>query len=190
MTDTTERFDVLATALADAGSPMGPAELHGGLCGMLCAGGPHAGAAWLDRCMRDCDSAATEEFRDLFVSLERDSWRALTGAEMEFAPLLPHGDAALEERVHALAAWCNGFVTGLGLGGLKLHGECARGSDEVVEIVQDFIEIGKADIDAEVETEVETAEFSFAQVIEFVRVGVQIVFEEIGPRPPGSDTIH
>jgi hypothetical protein len=178
MTRSDERFNVLASALADAGSPLGAAELHGGLCGVLCAGGPEAGAAWLDRCAHDCDSEAA--LRELFDALRRESWRALTGTEMEFAPLLPHDSEALASRVQALASWCSGFVVGLGLGGLHLDAD-TRGYEEILEIVGDFIEIGKADVDVEAESDVENAESSYAEVAEFVRVGVQIVFEEIAP---------
>lgn len=186
MTRSDERFNVLASALADAGSPLGPAELHGGLCGVLCVGGPEAGAAWLDRCAHDCDSDAA--FRELFDALRRESWRALTGTEMEFAPLLPHDSEALAARVQALASWCNGFIAGLGLGGLHLDAD-TQGSEEVLEVLRDFIEIGKADVDVAAENDVERAESAFAEVTEFVRVGVQLVFEEIGQTQSGDGAV-
>jgi uncharacterized protein YgfB (UPF0149 family) len=53
---------------------------------------------------------------------------------------------------------------------------------EVREVVRDFIEIGKAGVDADVDTDLDRAEFSFVELTEFVRVGAQIVFEEIGVR--------
>jgi uncharacterized protein len=186
MTRSDERFNVLASALADAGSPLSAAELHGGLCGALCAAGPEAGAAWLDRCAQECGPQAA--FGELLDTLHRESWRALTGTEMEFAPLLPHDSEALAARVQALASWCNGFVVGLGLGGLHLDAD-AQANEEILEIVRDFIEIGKADVDAETESDVEEAESSYAEVAEFVRVGVQIVFEEIGPTRSGDGAL-
>jgi hypothetical protein len=103
---------------------------------------------------------------------------------------LPHDNETLNARVRALASWCNGFVVGLGLGGLTLDAK-SQETEEVLEIVRDFIEIGKADIDVEVEGDPETSEESFAEVAEFVRVGVQIVFEEIARARVGeSATVH
>jgi hypothetical protein len=188
MTGTSQGFDLLAAALADAGSPIELAELHGVLCGVLCAAGPEAARGWLDGCLRECDLAAADEdeFHAPFHALQQRSWDALTAAGMEFAPLLPDEDEALPRRVEALASWCHGFVTGLGLGGLRLD-EDAHGSSEIAEIVRDFIEIGKVGFEPEAEVDAVRAEFAFAELGEFVRVGVQIVFEEIGRRPQPGD---
>jgi len=187
-----EWFPVLARALEGAGSPIGAAEFHGGLCGALCVGGPEAVAAWLGRCADELGSPrfAEAEFRELCIRLETESWAALAAAEMTFTPLLPDDDTALPERIRALALWCSGFVSGLGQGGAAFEG-ALRDSEEVTEIVGDFIEIGKADVDAE-ERDDEGAEAAYAEVMEFVRVGVQIVFEELGQtlRPPADASIH
>ena len=187
-----EWFPVLARALEDAGSPIGAAEFHGGLCGALCVGGPEAVASWLGRYATEPGSPrfAETEFRELCVQIETASWAALAGAEMTFMPLLPSDDTALPERIRALASWCSGFVSGLGQGGAGFEG-ALRDSEEVTEIVGDFIEIGKADVDAE-ERDDEGAEAAYAEVTEFVRVGVQIVFEELGQtlRPPAEASIH
>lgn len=195
MTPSNDRFDVLARALADAGSPIGAAELHGSLCGVLCAAGPRAGAQWLGRCVEEWTStdAAREECVRLLAGLCNDTWLALSGSELQFMPLLPDEDEALAERVHALASWCNGFVSGLGLGGLEL----VNGGDgaDLREIVHDFVEIGKAGFD-EADAETESAETSITEITEFVRVGVQIVFEATASAargdgaPPDRPTVH
>jgi uncharacterized protein YgfB (UPF0149 family) len=192
MTGTTEGFDVLAAALADAGSALGLAELHGALCGVLCAGGPEAARRWLDQCLSECDLAAgdDEEFRAPFHALHLQSWHALVAAGMEFAPVLPDEDAPLPDRVQTLASWCHGFVTGLGLGGLELDDDPADNRAEVREVIRDFIEISKAGIDADIDVDPDQAEFSFVELSEFVRVGVQIVFEEIGAPAVRESRIH
>jgi uncharacterized protein YgfB (UPF0149 family) len=182
MMGTNQGFDVLAAALADAGSALGLAELHGALCGVLCAGGPEVARGWLDQCLSDCDVGADDEFCAPFHALHLRSWRALDAAGMEFAPMLPDDDTPLSDRVEALASWCHGFVTGLGLGRLRLDDDPADRHAEVREVVRDFIEIGKAGVDADVDTDLDRAEFSFVELTEFVRVGAQIVFEEIGVR--------
>jgi uncharacterized protein YgfB (UPF0149 family) len=110
---------------------------------------------------------------------------------MTFMPLLPDDDTALPERVRALASWCSGFISGLGQGGATFEGALSE-SDEVTEIVGDLIEIGKASLDVEASGDAESAEAAYAEVAEFVRVGVQIVFEELGQtvRPEGDVSIH
>jgi uncharacterized protein YgfB (UPF0149 family) len=82
-------------------------------------------------------------------------------------------------------------VSGLGQGGAGFEGALGE-SDEVAEIVGDLIEIGKASLDVEAAGDDESAEAAYAEVAEFVRVGVQIVFEELGQtlRSTGDVSIH
>jgi uncharacterized protein YgfB (UPF0149 family) len=178
-----EWFPVLARALESSGSPLGAAEFHGGLCGVLCVGGPEAVATWLGRC--------TAELQEISARLESATRAALAGDEMAFTPLLPNDDTALPERVRALASWCSGFVSGLGQGGASFEGALSE-NDEVTEIIGDLVEIGKASFDdVEAAGDDESAEAAYAEVAEFVRVGVQIVFEELREtRPAGDVAIH
>ena len=56
---------------------------------------------------------------------------------------------------------------------------------EVGEIVRDLTEITRVGVDDGQTTE--TNESAYAELVEFVRVGVQLVFEELGPlrdQPP------
>jgi uncharacterized protein YgfB (UPF0149 family) len=171
---------MLARALESAGSPIGAAEFHGGLCGVLCAGGPEAVSAWLGQ--------STAELREICAELESASWTALAEGEMAFTPLLPNDDTALPERVRALASWCAGFVSGLGSGGASFEGALGEG-DGVTEVVGDLVEIGKASLDIEAADDEEGAEAAYAEVAEFVRVGVQIVFEELRGEPRTRDEV-
>jgi uncharacterized protein YgfB (UPF0149 family) len=50
---------------------------------------------------------------------------------------------------------------------------------EVGEIVRDFSEITRVGVDSG--QSVESNENAYAELVEFVRVGVQLVFEELGP---------
>jgi uncharacterized protein YgfB (UPF0149 family) len=79
----------------------------------------------------------------------------------------------------------------LGQGGAGFE-DALGANDEVTEIVGDLIEIGRASLDVEAAGDDENAEAAYAEVAEFVRVGVQIVFEELGQtlRPAGDVSIH
>jgi len=94
--------------------------------------------------------------------------------QMEFMPLLPGDDSPIAQRVEALAAWCSGFLHGLGSGGLK------EGSDlpEVVqEIVRDFVQMTQAVVDPE-ETE-EANEEAYVELQEYLRASAQLVYETL-----------
>jgi uncharacterized protein YgfB (UPF0149 family) len=183
--------------MARACVPVAVSELHGGMCGLLCAGGASAVPEWVEECLVDSDpvEGALDAARDQLRKLELYSWRSLTGSGLEFYPLLPDDDAMLGERVGALALWCHGFLSGLGLGGFSLEREKTSGSDAgpLEEIVNDFSEISRAAAEADEFDDEDQAGFALAELIEYVRVGVQIVFEELEPKratSPGTATIH
>ena len=98
----------------------------------------------------------------------------MAAIDMAFQPLLPDDDAALVRRVAGLAQWCHGFLYGLALGGAVAPG---RLSADVDEILRDFAEISRAEVDPA--DPVETGEAAYAELLEFVRTGAQIVFEEL-----------
>lgn len=95
---------------------------------------------------------------------------------MEFQPLLPDDDNPLNGRASALGLWCTGFLYGLGAG--KISDLRALPGD-VGEIVRDFSEISAAAGD-DSESD-EANEQAYAELVEFIRVGAQVVFEELLP---------
>jgi uncharacterized protein YgfB (UPF0149 family) len=96
---------------------------------------------------------------------------------MSFQPLLPAEEASLEQRTEALAAWCQGFNYGLALAVRIADADAALKGEPVAEIVHDFAELAQLGY-AEDEIEGE-GEVAWAELLEYVRVSVQLVFEEL-----------
>jgi uncharacterized protein YgfB (UPF0149 family) len=116
--------------------------------------------------------------------------RTLIGNDADFEPLLPDDDSPLGARADALSLWCQGFLYGLGSG---TTADPARVSTEAGEIIRDFTEITHVGVEADEENE--ENEVAFAEVVEFVRVGVQLLFVELAPArgeepEPGAASIH
>ncbi|MGH8322977.1 MAG: UPF0149 family protein, partial [Steroidobacteraceae bacterium] len=108
-------------------------------------------------------------------------------SEMEFDLLLPEDAASLDTRTVALAQWCQGFLYGLGGSAIQ---DASGLPGEVGEIVRDLSEITRAGGDGG--QSVEANESAYVELVEFVRVGVQLVFEELGPLrdQPSSPGAH
>jgi uncharacterized protein len=162
-----------------------PAEAHGSLAGALCATDAYGVDDWLAEILPEGmvpEEAAVSSLRELYEATRA----ALTGAQMQFDLLMPDDDEPIQLRAEALTLWCNGFVYGLGSGGAP---DPERLPGDAGEIVRDLAQIMQAGVD---EREgVEANESALAELVEFVRVGVQVVFEELGalrqpprPRPP------
>jgi uncharacterized protein YgfB (UPF0149 family) len=178
-------LEKLTAAIATLELGVDAAELHGGICGLLCTRGPGAVATWI----RESGADHVPRLGDAMAAAERlheaeaESWRELNGPNIVFYPLLPDAEGVLAERVAGLALWCQGFVTGLGLGGYSLEDAAfeddpSGGRAQVAEIVNDFVEISRAGLDADDLNEADRAGFDLAALVEYVRVSVQLIFEE------------
>jgi uncharacterized protein YgfB (UPF0149 family) len=185
-------YDALRDSLTHAGAVLTLPELHGGICGALCAGGPQAAESWLDDALADDFFAAhaTHDIRSLRESLSdlvRGTWQTLAGTELAFEPLLPDDDTALDEQVQALAAWCQGFLAGLGESApdaaQRERGERIASIDE---ILADFAEISRAGLTDEDTADRDRADFALTELKEYARVSTQLVFEELASRRAGA----
>ena len=178
-------FREIARVLEGAGSQVVAAEGHGCLCGALCSSPDYTLERWLEELVAIDDDGDDnpEELPpdDALRLLFADTHRALRGAEMEFEPLLPDDDEALERRATALAQWCQGFLYGFGTG-KPMRDEDLRG--QVSEILRDVSHIAAAAVDVGAAGEEE--EEAYAEVVEYVRVGVQLIHDELAPVRDGD----
>ncbi len=169
------RFKDFEDVLAAAGSLADAAEAHGSLCGALCAMSPYRMQDWVNEILPDGASLSDESL----AMLERvftDTAASFGEQGMEFEPLLPDDEQPLNGRANALALWCTGFLYGLGTGHIS---DLEALAGDVGEIVRDFTEISRAtgdDADAD-----ESNEQAYAELVEFIRVAAQVVFEELLP---------
>jgi len=162
--------------LRNSGSLGEPAELHGEFCGLACVMGIDAGPAWAGSILAETDRVI-EDTRDVLQSLATMTWNALDTANMELALLLPSDDESLEVRAESLGLWCQGFMHGLGAGGEPGTDNPLLAEGVTREIITDFSEITRAAFSVD-ETEAE-AEAAYMELVEFVRVSVQLAFEEL-----------
>jgi len=158
-------------------------ELHGSLCGYLCAGGAAGTLAW-------CEALALEALHDLitddadarrqFGLFFEDARARLIDPQLSFEPLLPDPEERVARRADALVEWCRGFVGGLGLAGndgaqaLSANGE---------EVLGDLSRIAASDLDT---GDGDEDEADFSEVFEFVRVGVLLLQAELTAVKPGT----
>ena len=148
------------------------AEAHGTLTGSLCTAAAYRFEDWLHEILPEGQARpdATANLRELFTYTHG----SLAGAEMDFQPLLPGDTQPIDERTAALAQWCVGFLYGLGSSAIP---DASQLPGEIGEVVRDFTEITRVDVDRN-DSE-ESNESAYAELVEFVRVGVQLVFDEL-----------
>jgi uncharacterized protein YgfB (UPF0149 family) len=179
-------FDLVEQALRTAGALSAPAEIHGELCGSMCLLGKEAEPSWAAHILADGHEPRAAELLKILASR---TWGELEEGDISFRLLLPSDDRSLELRADSLSLWCQGFLHGLGAGENQGQLKFVYQRGVTKEIIRDFSEITRAAFD-ESETE-EEAEAAYTELVEYVRVCVQLVFEEfyrIRTQPPGSET--
>ena len=186
---TAATYDEFEQVLRAARALPEPAEAHGTLAGALCSSRDYGLIEWLREILPD-DSPEDAALQSSVLQNVYDSMVRSLGADSDFQPLLPDDEAPLVERADARSSWCQGFLYGLGSGNT---GDPGKVSTEAGEIIRDFTEITHVGVDAGDETE--ENEVAFAEVVEFVRVGVQLLFVELAPARgeepvPGAKSIH
>src|ERR1700761_6245660 len=167
-------YTEIQRVLTDERSMTDAAEAHGTLTGCLCAAIGYRFEDWLLEILPE--GRAEPLGKEILRGLYSDTAGALQGPEMEFELLLPADEQPIDARTAALAQWCQGFLYGLGT--TVVQDESGLPGD-IGEIVRDLTEITHVAVDTE--QSAESNEGAYAELVEFVRVGVQLVFDELGP---------
>lgn len=150
----------------------GASALHGSLAGYLCGGGDAGPRAFLSALELESDDAhADDAGHALLAELYAQTRVQLADPDLAFAPLLPDAEHPLAERGDALVDWCRGFLGGLGLAGFGRRGL----SEEGGEILHDFESIAASHFSCDVDDD----EDSLAEIFEFVRIGVLLLYGEL-----------
>jgi len=171
-------FLELDQALARADAAAGAAEVHGLLCGLWCAAGRVDEGLWLAQVFEDADprDVAVQQGRAAVQALADWTVPALNDPVLGMDLLLPADSRPLADRTVALGEWCQGFLLGLAAGGIARDTPVP---DDVTELLHDFTEISRAGFDTESGNEED--EHAFAQIVEYVRVGVLLINDELQP---------
>ena len=159
---------VLAAVEADA------AEAHGIVCGVVCQQLHHQkqpDVLHLLTAGNDVVPAMLNALRLPLDQMQEEVRTSLMTGDSEFALLLPDDDEAVAVKTEALAHWCQGFLLGLlHDDGIELN-KLPENSRELVTDIQ-TISLAEADDDS-------ADEWSLNEIIEYVRVGTQLIFEEL-----------
>ncbi len=175
-------FAEVVHVLEGLGSSVPAAEAHGCLVGALCTTHHYPMERWLEEIIPDEDRRADDDSQQALRLLYSDTLNALRGDEMDFEVLLPGDESPLAARAGGLSQWCQGFLYGFGTG--QANGMTPKEEDlptNVNEILNDLTHIGRASVEIEGDADNESDEEAYAEVVEYVRVGVQLIHDELIP---------
>ncbi|MFK7886643.1 MAG: UPF0149 family protein [Gammaproteobacteria bacterium] len=176
---------IAAHLLVSAEGYEGAASHQGGFFGLACASPTDATDRWVQSVLDDWPADLRhEEHRDTLADAAGVWAKQLNEGQLAFGLIVAGDDAALHERTETLAQWCQGYLVGLAMGGIKDHNALPG---DVPEFVNDLLKISQAAADGETNED----ENAFYELCEYVRVGVQLVFDELAMvREAPKEQVH
>jgi uncharacterized protein YgfB (UPF0149 family) len=177
-------YQQVADGLRDYKLVLSPSEIHGQLCGYICAGTKMNGVAWLE---------ADPLLHPPLLELYKTSYHLINDFANEFQLLLPSDATDIYGRAASLREWSQGFVTGLMLAGLRPNRDF---SDEINDALVRIAQVAELDpLMLEVSDEDESA---LADLIDYIRLAVLMIYVNIAGFPShtvammamGNETVH
>ncbi len=173
----------LDETLTRARALMRAAQCHGVLAGVACLN-PQVIPDWELALYGEWEAGdlLVAECSDFLEALQSRTIEQLADPEFPFSPLLPADEQPLDQRLAALAQWCEGLLFGLGIAGLPNETELPPAAGE---FLRDVTEISRVDTQ---ESEADGhADFQYLELIEYLRAGCSLLFEEFAHPDETSD---
>jgi uncharacterized protein YgfB (UPF0149 family) len=174
----------LDAALRRSGAGGDAAQAHGHNTAGLAVRGADAARDIIARILEQVapDTAERHEGEVLGRAGVETTGRALAGRLSGFSPLLPGDDEPAARRTEALAHWCEGFLHGLVSSERSAELEKRLAAEPIADIIRDMLEMTRAVADGADAREEE--EQAYAEIVEYLRIAAQLVYEELADTPP------
>jgi hypothetical protein len=176
-------FPSLEQGQESGDTPNSSAELQGALCGLLCMNAQANRTSWFTSLYEDL-TPDEDEMHDL-TALFDQTVQSLNSLDFDFELLLPEDNAPLASRLSAMSDWCHGLIYGLGVSGLTdetaLTEDCKEYITDVIQVSQ----ISQEDIE-----ETDEQDNNFEEIVEYLRMGLFLLFGELQPVEDNSDEIE
>ena len=172
-------YDDLDEALRRCGASWDAAQAHGLLTGKLAVAGVPGAPEWLLQVLEGTDenNALRAESQKMLDALYQGTYWQLSERLSEFMPLLPEDGADADQRTLAMAHWCEGFLHGLVSARHEQALKDRLAAEPLADIIGDMLQITRAAIDEE--SDEETNEAAYAEIVEYIRVAAQLAYEEL-----------
>jgi len=169
--------------------PISASELHGLLCGYICAGEFQKGEHYLRALIvKDKNTGLIRSAASALYELYLLSKHQLTTLDFAFALLLPDDNDPLPERAQAFSEWCEGFTQAMTLSGIGYEELDEEESQDALQHMFEFAELDYQNLDIS-----EDDEKALTEVSEYARMAVLRLSDDLkdnGDERGISDTAH
>lgn len=168
--------------------PISASELHGMMCGYLCAGADSQGEAYLRALLNNKKDEASRTAVLAMFAVYSISQQQIANFDFDFELLLPDDNQPLPDRAQAFSEWCEGFTQGLNLAGVDSDQFYEEEAQEALQHIIEFADLDCDSIDVDEEDERALMEVSEYARLAVLRLHGDLVANE--RERGGSETTH
>lgn len=147
--------------------PISSSELHGMMCGYLCAGASSEGETYLRALTPNKRDESTRAAALAIFEIYSVSQHQLANYNFEFQLLLPDEHEPLISRARAFSEWCEGFTQGMAIAGIGYEQLHEEESQEALRHLLEFAQLEYESLQID-----EEDERALMEVSEYTRMAV------------------
>ncbi|MCU7866817.1 MAG: UPF0149 family protein [Candidatus Thiodiazotropha sp. (ex Lucinoma borealis)] len=168
-------YSRLEGAMNSIGLDLGVSEIHGVICGLVCAGTSQSHVDWMEALFEDwpTEDLLAREARELIGQLYFATRDQIGHDDLSFMPFMPDDSQPITDRAKGLRDWCEGYLFGLGLAGvsdLQLVGD----AKEALQDITHFTRLDYASLD-----DGEATEQAYLELQEFLKVVTLLIWGDL-----------
>lgn len=162
--------------------PISPSELHGTICGYLCAQRSEGAASYLRALTMNHSRDENTRLGTLALfEMLTVSQQQLQHFDFEFQMLLPSEGIPLADRAQAFGEWCVGFINGMQKSGIDFGSFNEEESQEAFQHLKEFSHLDYESLEVS-----EDDEKALFEVSEYAKFAVIRIFEDLIEEEPHS----
>lgn len=167
-------YQTLEDAIAILELPISLSELHGVICGYLCAGKAKAGETYLRSLTAKKDKEMTRSASLALFEVYTISQHQLNQFNFDFQLLLPDDHEPIRERAKAFSEWCAGFAQSLHVSGVNYEELIDEEGQEALEHLFEFAELDYDSLEMS-----DQDEQALIEVSEYARMAVIRLYNDL-----------
>ncbi len=160
-------YNGFVDAISYLSLPISASNLHGIMCGYLCAGADAQGESYLRALLNNKKDGQSRHALLAMFEVFSVSQQQINHFDFEFQMMLPGEDESLIERAKAFSEWCEGFTQALTLSGVSTDSFYEEEAQDALHHLVEFAQLDCEGLDVD-----EGDERALMEVSEYTRMAV------------------
>tara|TARA_Y100000588_G_C14258766_1_gene926647 strand:+ start:1943 stop:2524 length:582 start_codon:yes stop_codon:yes gene_type:complete len=177
-------YQSFSDSIAVLSLPISSSELHGVMCGYLCADSSAKGEAYLQALIINQQESAKKTGILALFDVYTVSQQQISNLDFQFEMMLPPDHEALAERARAFGEWCEGFTQALVMAGVDYE---RVQEEETWNAIQHITEFAQLDYDT-LHIDDDEEERALMEVSEYARMAVLSIHTELKQKTEAEQT--